>query len=102
MITVSDCDRCLTGLSITDDQLTLSRPIGTMESVALIPVCNGVSTDFLEITPDATRSIWRYLSVSIGPLPSIGCPNALTTRPTLRPRLEAQPLVQLSLQYHPR
>ena len=33
------------------------RPIGTMESIALIPVCNGVSTDFLEITPDATRSI---------------------------------------------
>jgi len=59
------------------------RPIGTMESIALIPVCNGVSTDFLEITPDATRSIWRYLSVSIGPLPSIGCPNALTTRPNI-------------------
>ena len=58
-------------------------PIGTMASIALIPVCNGVSTDFLEITPEATRSIWRNLSVSIGPFPSIGCPSAFTTRPNM-------------------
>ena len=37
-------------------------PIGTMASIALIPVCNGVSTDFLVMTPDATLSILRYLS----------------------------------------
>ena len=59
-------------------------PIGTMASIALIPVCSGVSTDFLVITPDATLSILRYLSVWIGPLPSIGCPRAFTTRPSMQ------------------
>ena len=58
-------------------------PIGTIESIALIPVCKGVSTDFLEITPDATLSICLFFLVSTGPFPSIGCPRAFTTRPSI-------------------
>ena len=58
-------------------------PIGIMESIALIPVCKGVSTDFLVITPEATLSILRYLSVCMGPLPSMGWPKAFTTRPNM-------------------
>ena len=57
------------------------RPIGIIESIIFKPVCNGTDTLFLVITPGATRSTGRVLSVLISPKPSIGCPNALTTRP---------------------
>jgi F-type H+-transporting ATPase subunit alpha len=49
-----------------------TRPIGIMASMALIPVCNAVSTSCRSTTPGAMRSIGRVLSVLIGPLPSIG------------------------------
>ena len=57
--------------------------MGIMASIALMPVCRGVSTLFLVITPLATLSILRYFVVWIGPLPSMGCPSELTTRPTM-------------------
>jgi len=58
------------------------RPIGIIASIALIPVCSAVSTFCRSTTPGAMRSIGRNFSVWIGPLPSIGWPRALTTRPT--------------------
>ena len=36
-----DCEGRLAGLAVADDQLTLPRPIGTIESIALSPVCTG-------------------------------------------------------------
>ncbi len=57
------------------------RPIGTMESIALRPVCTGCETLFLQITPGATFSITSDILALIGPLPSIGWPRELTTRP---------------------
>ena len=59
------------------------RPIGIMESIALIPVWIGSFTLERSITPYATRSIGMFLSVAIGPLPSIASPSAFTTRPTI-------------------
>src|SRR2546427_3037173 len=58
------------------------RPIGTMESIALRPVCTGCETDFLQTTPGATFSITSVILAGIGPLPSIGCPSEFTTRPS--------------------
>src|SRR5574343_243673 len=58
------------------------RPTGTMESIALRPVCTGCDTDLRQITPGATFSILSVSLALIGPLPSIGSPRALTTRPT--------------------
>src|SRR5207302_10534061 len=77
-----DRDRGLAGLAVADDQLALPLPIGIMESIALMPVCSGVSTGWRVTTPGATFSTGAYSVVLIGPLPSIGSPNALTTRPT--------------------
>ncbi len=57
------------------------RPIGTIESIALMPVCTGCDTDFRAITPGATFSMTSVIFALIGPLPSIGWPSALTTRP---------------------
>ena len=57
------------------------RPIGTRASIALIPVCNGSETDLRSMTPGALTSTGRVLSVLISPIPSMGCPNAFTTRP---------------------
>src|SRR5438477_1955516 len=57
------------------------RPIGTMESIALRPVCTGCETDFLQTTPGATFSITSLILARSGPLPSIGCPSEFTTRP---------------------
>ena len=57
------------------------RPIGTKASMAFNPVCIGSETDLRCITPGAAASTGRDLSVSIGPKPSIGCPNGFTTRP---------------------
>ena len=59
------------------------RPIGTMESMALRPVCSGWFTGWRSITPGAMRSMGLLSWVSIGPLPSIGCPKELTTRPII-------------------
>ena len=57
------------------------RPIGTKASTAFKPVCSGSKTDLRSITPGAFTSTGRVLVVLIGPIPSIGWPNALTTRP---------------------
>ena len=59
------------------------RPIGTMPSIALRPVCSGSFTGWRSTTPGAMRSIGRNSVVAIGPLPSIGWPSALTTRPSI-------------------
>ena len=58
------------------------RPIGTMPSIALRPVCIGSRTGWRSTTPGARRSIGENCLVRIGPLPSIGWPSALTTRPS--------------------
>src|SRR4051812_14310726 len=57
------------------------RPIGTMASIALSPVCTGCETDWRAITPGATFSITSVSLALIGPLPSIGWPSEFTTRP---------------------
>src|SRR3569623_714086 len=57
------------------------RPIGTIESMAFRPVCTGCATDWRAITPGATFSITSGFFALSGPLPSIGAPSALTTRP---------------------
>ena len=57
------------------------RPIGTIESSDFRPVCTGWLTDWRAITPGATFSITSVILALIGPLPSIGWPSALTTRP---------------------
>ena len=59
------------------------RPIGTIESMALRPVCTGWPTLLRQITPGATRSIGERLLALIGPLPSSGLPSASTTRPSI-------------------
>jgi len=58
------------------------RPTGTMESIALSPVCTGCDTDFLHTTPGATFSMTSVSFALMGPLPSIGWPSELTTRPS--------------------
>ena len=59
------------------------RPIGIIESMALMPVWTGVFTFWRLTTSGAMRSTGRNSVVSIGPLPSIGWPTALTTRPII-------------------
>ena len=46
--------------------------MGIMASMALMPVCTGVSTDLREATSGATISTGRVSVVSTGPLPSSG------------------------------
>ena len=58
-------------------------PIGIIESIALIPVCNGSLTDCLSIILGAGTSIGLVSLVIIGPLPSISSPNELTTLPSI-------------------
>src|SRR5260221_68382 len=58
------------------------RPIGIIESTALRPVWSGWFTGWRSTTPGAPVSIRRRRSATIGPLPSIGTPSPLTTRPT--------------------
>ena len=58
------------------------RPIGIIESIALRPVCSGSCTDLRATMPGALISTLRIVLVRIGPLPSMGWPSALTTRPT--------------------
>src|SRR5574343_2097124 len=57
------------------------RPTGTMESTHFRPVCTGWETDLRQITPGATSSSLSVALALIGPLPSIGWPSVLTTRP---------------------
>src|SRR5207237_318381 len=47
------------------------RPTGVMASMALMPVCRGVSTGWRSATPGATNSTSRECGVTIGPLPSL-------------------------------
>ncbi len=59
------------------------RPIGTIPSMALMPVCSGSLTGERSTTPGAMRSMGIDCLVAIGPLPSMGWPSALTTRPII-------------------
>ncbi len=55
--------------------------MGIIVSMALMPVFIGSVTDWRAITPGARRSTGKNLSVLMGPLSSMGCPSAFTTRP---------------------
>ncbi len=57
------------------------RPIGTIASIDFNPVCTGCETFCRSITPGATFSITSRILALTGPLPSIGSPSELTTRP---------------------
>ncbi len=57
------------------------RPIGTIASIDFNPVCTGCDTLLRHITPGATFSMTSVTLALTGPLPSIGCPSASTTRP---------------------
>ena len=58
------------------------RPIGIIASMALMPVCIGSCTLLRSTMPGALISTLRVCFESIGPLPSMGSPRALTTRPS--------------------
>ena len=51
------------------------RPIGVIESIALMPVASGSCTDLRAITPGAWSSSARRPSSSMSPRPSIGLPE---------------------------
>ena len=53
------------------------RPTGTMESMALRPVCTGCDTLLRKITPGATRSSGAFAVAVMAPLPSIGLPKRI-------------------------
>ena len=55
--------------------------MGVMASMALMPVCSGSVTGWRPTMPGAWTSMRRDSVLLIGPLPSIGSPSALTTRP---------------------
>ena len=57
------------------------RPIGIIESIALMPVWSGSVTGWRSTTPGALNSSGRVSSVLIGPWPSSGWPSGSTTRP---------------------
>ena len=57
------------------------RPMGIMESMALMPVCTGCFTGWRSITPGDWPSRTRWRSVTTGPFPSSGRPRGSTTRP---------------------
>ena len=59
------------------------RPMGTMASMDLRPVCRGSFTGFRSTTPGAMRSMAPKPVVLMGPLPSRGRPRGFTTRPTM-------------------
>ena len=59
------------------------RPIGIMESIALMPVCKGSFTGWRSQIPGAGDSTARNSLVSMGPAPSMGWPMAFTTRPII-------------------
>ena len=58
------------------------RPIGVIASIALIPVCSGSCTGLRPMMPGAWISMRRAMPPTMSPLPSIGWPRALTTRPS--------------------
>ena len=58
------------------------RPIGIIESIALIPVWSGSFTGCRLMMPGATMSTLRVFVPWSGPNPSTGRPRASTTRPT--------------------
>ena len=53
------------------------RPMGTIASMALSPVCSGSRTGCRSTTPGAIRSIGMKVFVAIGPFPSIGWPKRI-------------------------
>ncbi len=57
------------------------RPIGVMASIALMPVWSGSWTFWRPTMPGAWTSRRRVSVASMAPLPSIGSPSGLTTRP---------------------
>ena len=57
--------------------------MGIIESMARMPVCMGSCTGLREMTPGALNSTGRMPSALMGPLPSIGMPSGLTTRPSI-------------------
>ena len=57
------------------------RPIGVIESIALMPVAIGSCTDWRTITPGAWSSRARRSSDSMSPRPSMGVPSGSMTRP---------------------
>src|SRR3990167_3570874 len=58
------------------------RPTGISESMAFRPVCTGSCTDLRGMMPGALTSTRRRSAApTIGPLPSIGSPRGVTTRP---------------------
>src|SRR5262245_25527541 len=57
------------------------RPIGVIESMALIPVWRGSCTGLRPMMPGAWISMRRVPTFVSGPLPSTGLPRASTTRP---------------------
>src|SRR5205807_1891639 len=58
------------------------RPIGIIESIALMPVWSGSFTGCRLMIPGATMSTLRVFVPWSGPNPSTGRPSASTTRPT--------------------
>ena len=58
------------------------RPIGVMASMALMPVCMGSFTGWRAMMPGAWTSRRRVSAPAIAPLPSMGSPRGLTTRPS--------------------
>ncbi len=59
------------------------RPIGIIESIALMPVCSGSVTGCRTMMPGAIISMGRAATVSMAPNPSTGCPSESTTRPSI-------------------
>ena len=57
------------------------RPIGIIESIALMPVWSGSFTGWRTMMPGASLSTLRVFFALIGPRPSIGRPSESTTRP---------------------
>ena len=58
------------------------RPIGIIESIALMPVCKGSVTGWRWTTPGALNSSGRCSEALIGSPPSTAMPSGLTMRPT--------------------
>ena len=58
------------------------RPIGIIESIALMPVWSGSVTGSRLTTPGALNSSSRVSDALMGPPPSSGSPSGLTMRPT--------------------
>src|SRR3954469_16689074 len=76
------------------------RPIGTMESIALRPVCTGCATDWRAITPGATFSITSVSLALIAPLPSIGWTSDVNTPADRRAARVPHPAEELGTDRH--